>query len=167
MVDGLPEPMWEVAVAAAAFAVFLLVHGALWRRLGAERAGFVLMVGLWLASVTAALLAAAWLGAPTRALTVIALDGSLMALYLHLYTGMLRSVSLRLLGELSAAGGRLRIEDLGDVYSPASLGERLAWLEDRGWVAERGGVFRLTAGGERFLSARHALARALIEGPTG
>ena len=152
-----------------AFAIFLLPHVAIWRTVGAERAGFVLMSMLWLAALFATL-AGVWTlgGPPVRPLTVIAVDGALMAFYMHLYTGMLRSVSLRLLGEMLAAGGRLDIAAIERVYSPEQMLEsRLDWLVEQGWIDLQESRYVLTPAGRRILAVRRPLADWLVEGQTG
>lgn len=160
--------MLDLLAAGAAFAAFLAAHVVTWHRLGAERAGFALMTGLWLGALAAVLAAGNLAAAPVRILTVIAVDGALMAFYLHLYTGMLRSVSLRVLGELDSAGGRLDRGEIDRVYSPESmLDSRLGWLVERRWIREDRGVYSLTRPGQRLLAVRRALAGWLVEGPTG
>ncbi|MEM8960892.1 MAG: hypothetical protein AAGD38_05400 [Acidobacteriota bacterium] len=158
----------EIALAGLAFAIFLGIHVPVWMRLGAYRAGFALMVFLWALGLVAALGVARWLEIPVHVLTVIAIDGCLMAFYMHLYTGMLRSVSLRLLGELLAHDGELDPSQLAEVYSPAAmLDGRLAWLVEQGWIGETEGRYRLTPSGRRLLQRRNRLASFFVEGPTG
>ncbi|MEO1085163.1 MAG: hypothetical protein AAFY88_13060 [Acidobacteriota bacterium] len=162
------EPVPELLTALASLVLFLGFHVAVWRRLGASRAGFGLMVALWACATAAALPVAALLLGGVHALTVVALNGLWMAFYLHLYTGMLRSVSLRVLGELRA-GPRSRRE-LFDVYPPATmLDERLAWMAERGLVASTGtgDAFTVTPAGRRLLAVRRPLVRLMVDGPTG
>ena len=164
--------VFDGSVGLVAFAAFLLPHVAIWRAVGAERAGFVLMTMLWLVALVTTL-AGVWAlnGPPVRPLTVVAVDGALMAFYLHLYTGMLRSVSLRLLGEMQAAGGQLDIASIEQVYSSQQMLEsRLDWLVERGWIerVERDeGRYDLTQAGRRILAIRRPLADWLVEGQTG
>lgn len=166
----LPTPWTEVVLAASAFALFLALHLPLWAWRGSDLCGFGLMVALWLLAL-AVVLGTIWystLGGLEHWLTVVAVDGALMAVYLHLYTGMLRSVSLRLLGELHAADGSLTRPDLLRVYSPTSMLEsRLDWLVGRGWLDRRDDTYQLTAAGRRVLAIRRPLAALLVRGPTG
>ncbi|MEM1180806.1 MAG: hypothetical protein AAGM22_20850 [Acidobacteriota bacterium] len=176
MVDAvfqLPEPLPELVSATASWVFFLITHVAVWRVRGASRAGFGLMVGLWGAATVAVLAAVSVAGFTVHAPAVVALNGLWMALYLHLYTGMLRSVSLRVLGELRA-GPRRRAELLA-VYSPMTmLEDRLAWMEERGLivaedprVAAADRIFTLAPAGRRLLAWRRPLVRMLVDGPTG
>lgn len=162
------EGILELAFGGLAFVVFFVVHLAVWYQRGAERAGFVLMVAIWFLALVAVLALATVLAVPVHGLTVICINGCLMAFYMHLYTGMLRSVSLRLLGELLKHDGRLTPDALAAAYSPESmLDSRLAWLVERGWLTEMDGVYHLTTAGRRLLAWRRPLAALMIQGPTG
>ncbi len=158
----------DLLVAAAAFAVFLCAHIALWHWLGPYRAGFPLLATLWLLVTGAAVSIPAWLGVTAHPLTVLAVLTFLLALYLQLYLGMLRSVSLRILGELSAQGGTLTRETLDASYSPqVMLDGRLAWMVDRGWLDRDDSDYRLTDSGRRVLALRRPFVALMVEGPTG
>ncbi|MFM9058902.1 MAG: hypothetical protein ACKOSQ_07255 [Planctomycetaceae bacterium] len=67
----------------------------------------------------------------------------LLMLYLHFYVGVDRSVSLRILHELTqATAGGLAAEDLERVYPRRSMFEhRVALLVRKGWLRERSGRY--------------------------
>ncbi|MEL7059105.1 MAG: hypothetical protein AAGN46_03650 [Acidobacteriota bacterium] len=175
-------PWAEFFIAAVALGLFLAMHLLIWWRRGVDRCGFGAMVGLWALAVVGALAIALWapgsalgLGthAEVHAVTVVAFCGAWMALYLHLYTGMLRSVSLRILGELLVCGGRLTLADLEAAYSPTSmLAGRLAWMVERGWLrlgadGSDEAIYHLTDAGRRLLAMRRPLVGRFVAGPTG
>lgn len=158
----------DLLVAGIAFAGFLLVHGYFWNKVGAQRAGIFFLVMLWVGCVYLTVAVVGKWGPEIRLLTVVCVDALLLTLYLHLYLGMLRSVSLRILGELCRHGGAMERDALAEVYSPeAVLEHRLAWLVDRGWLEVEGERLRITAGGRRVLAFRRPFVALLVKGPTG
>ena len=138
-----------------AFGTFLAAHVALWRMPG--RRG---IVGLWPLSAVAlgayGLVSLCsqgiwkrlglewhWFGVPLFILLVM--------MYFNFYFGILRSVSVRFLGELyKLGGGPIPLGVLRDSYSYEDmLRLRLSSLEQAGWVSERGGRYTLTPRGQR------------------
>lgn len=73
----------------------------------------------------------------------VCVQGFLLMLYLHFYVGVDRSVSLRILHELTSAPGRsLEGDELDRVYPRRYMFEhRVALLVRKGWLREESGRY--------------------------
>jgi len=156
------EIMAVLSATSAVFGVFLLLHVLLWRVPGLPCRGFVLMGCI--AAVVYALAAFglrqtapparhAWVSAPWFLV--------LLLLYMHFYAGILRSVSIRIAGELARADqGGLRPEELAQAYPPRGMvRERVDFLVETGWLAEKDGCYECTPKGARMAKLAVLLTR--------
>ena len=99
----------------------------------------------------------------------IAVYGALDILYLHFYVGITRSVSIRMLGELSKAHNhQMSYDDLEKVYSLAfMLKHRLTTLEEHGWLENDGKYFKCTQKGVRIAKLQLAMKNLFLTKQTG
>lgn len=92
------------------------------------------------------------LGLPLSGIWIsLPVDASLVLLYFHLYMGVFRSLSVRVLEELAASPeGRLTPAKLDARYSRRGMfTSRLEVLEEHGWIARHGTAYVSTAKGSR------------------
>lgn len=130
-------------LAAAGLVVFAAAHVALWRIFPRAQGLRSLVASGALAACTAlgACIAA---GAPVPALIAfLPTFAACMLAYLHWYVGTWRSLSVRALEEIAAAGGSLTEAELDERYpKKGMLSTRVATLAENGWiVAREGGLF--------------------------
>lgn len=156
-------PWWLVPL--FAFGVFLMAHVLLWRMRGRQG-----IIGLWplclLALVSYGLIGGVWVVMmPTVGVeghwAILPPFAFLVMCYLHFYYGVLRSVTVRLLGELwKLQGGPVPIQTLQRGYSPDELLDiRLQSLVDAQWVSLRDGHYVLESRGCRVARFAHWLKR--------
>ena len=132
--------------APAAFILFLTIHAILWQLGFIKSRGVFLITGLSVVSylLTAittsftydiSILSHLWVSCP--------LFMFLVMLYLHLYVGIDRSVSVRVLGELvKAKGGEMSLESLRKVYSGEEMiRHRLDLLVEKKWLVKDNGRY--------------------------
>lgn len=162
--DTLYHELLPTAPALAAFPVFLLVHLIVWQFLPAPRKGVVFLVLIASIAYLAASAVAWRYGLPPLAHGWVSLPvyAFLVVFYMHLYFGIDRSLSVRILGELvKAENGTLSLAELDRVYSPADMvARRIDVLVDKGHLAEQGGIYTCTPFG-RFLVRLALLGKRL------
>lgn len=145
-------PAQGIILSGAAAAAFLLVHAVWWRR-SARGAADAVRLPVCIAAGYGAAFATAWLaGGEARVLWWSSLPffALLMMLYGHLYAGVLRSVSVRILGELAARGGALTWAELDRRYPlRAMFGERLQSLVRTGLLRQHDGRYECLPKGRR------------------
>ncbi len=127
-----------------AFVATVLLQLLLWRAtpmrglfafVAIAAACFFAAAALVLASSAVSLPDAIGFGIPLFAFLVLA--------YLHLYVGLYRSLSVRILGELWEAGGVLSDAELDDRYPLEWMfSSRLELLVRKRWLEERDGKYR-------------------------
>jgi hypothetical protein len=135
--------LYPIAVGLEAFALFALLHVVIWHfRLAGNRGVFLIVkvaivcypatavLNWWLADITWSSLV--WVSAPVFMFMIMA--------YLHLYVGVDKSVSIRILGELITEGrDRMPLEELDRIYPAASMVEpRLEVLVEKKWLGKNG-----------------------------
>lgn len=141
-----------ILIAAAALFVFLCLHVAVWRLPYVRTKGFLLMLVLFLLAFGITFLLFGVLS-DRELLGFCCVSGSvyllLMMLYMHFYAGILRSVCVRILGELvNSRAGRLTLDELDNLYPKSTMvQERVAALVRNGWLVEDGGRFRCKSKG--------------------
>ena len=167
----LPFPWMEDLLAASfAFLLFGLSHVLLWRwRRLQGYAMLLLLAGL---SFWPGLSLASQLGLrlrPEGAWVAGAVYLFGLMLYLHFYSGILRSLSVRILGELAKAPGQeLSLEDLERHYpQEVMFQERVAQLLRIGWLLEEEGQLRVSTKGARWARLQQALGRLYRQEVTG
>lgn len=152
-------PVHGIVVSGAGAAAFLLCHGFWWRRSARGAADAVRFLVCLAAGYGAALGLACLAGGSPRILLWSSIPGYalLMTLYGHLYAGVLRSVSVRILGELHTHHGALTWDEL-DQYYPlrAMFGERLQSLVRVGLLRYHDGIYECLPKGRR---AAHWMCR--------
>lgn len=136
----------------AGFALFLLLHFAAWQMLPKKGQGVLALVVLAFISL-AALTAGAWRMSPGPLIEVMATSGPLYAflviLYFHFYFAVVRSLSVRILGELSVTeSGSMTPAELDAVYPKRTMvAERLDVLVRKGYLVCSGDQYQCTAKG--------------------
>jgi len=133
-------PTFEcLAPGAAGFGLFLLLHVAAWQVLPQKRQGVFALVVLAFISLVA-LTAGAWRMSSRPLFEVLVTSGPLYAflviLYFHFYFAVVRSLSVRILGELSVTeSGSMTPAELDAVYPKrAMVAERLDVLVRKGYL---------------------------------
>ena len=149
---------------AGAFSVFFALHVLLWRLKKEKGLLLIIRLSALAAAVTGAVMIAIfdvrwtdwfWVSLPVQAFLTLA--------YLHLYIGTFRSLSVRILGELYTAGGRMTAQELDRAYSKAFMFDsRLRTLQEHGWFHCRDGLYSCTAKGRFF--ARIIIVLRMIYG---
>ncbi|MCG8457268.1 MAG: hypothetical protein MI919_13415, partial [Holophagales bacterium] len=93
----------------------------------------------------------------------------LAMLYLHFYSGLARSLSVRILGELASADEpRLELAELTRRYPlDGILDRRLDALEATGWIESRGAGYRNLERGRRWARWLRVLTRLYRQDVTG
>lgn len=126
------------------FSVFLIAHALWWRLLSARKPGVSMLFfhGLFWFLV---LMVAQLLLEPNGegALYSASVYLFLLVAYFHLYVGIDRSVSIRVLGELSGnESGSMSQEQLRTTYSSRSMfSHRLELMAKNGWIDIRDGRY--------------------------
>lgn len=140
----------------AGLAVFLLLHVAIWRA-APSNAPRIMLLGLLAAVGTgSSVLGYRLLGGAggTALCAIVGIDAFAITLYLFVYAGVARSVSVTLLSRLlHCAGGSLDFETLVDEYT-ASLR-----FEDRIQLMRRSGLVRVSGGSVRLTRKGIVLSR--------
>jgi len=139
-----------VTYSAGSFILFLLVHCLTWNLINKHNLGVYQILKIMLSTFIFMIVV-------NRFYFVFDLDiylsissyCALGLLYLHFYVGITRSVSIRLLGELTQAQGHLlTCDELERVYSMEFMLEhRLATLVDHGWLENNGVYYKCTKKG--------------------
>jgi hypothetical protein len=144
--DSLQSTLTTALPALIAFPVYLVIHLLAWQVAGTRWKG---TLGLVLCSAVAFCIAlpATHVFHPVTFGSFwvsVSLQGALTVLYMHLYFGMDRSLSVRMLGELSLQpDGALTFAELDRVYSSRDMVERrVAVLVEKGLLIEENGKYR-------------------------
>lgn len=163
--------MRALLLAGAAMAAFLVLHLIVWR-VTRRRHGVMTLVALagivgaivavsalWLRGAT--LVPALWTAVPVYACAVMA--------YLHWYVGIVRSVSVRIMGELLLASTHtLARSALAERYAPEGMvAHRLETLADHGWLTRDGAAYVVTPRGARLARADRFFVRLYALRQTG
>ena len=159
-------------VATGALLLFLCVHVLLWRAVRLKGKGFFMLVILAVISFSVAcLFCLVFLRLPVRSHVVMSISFYLllMMLYLHFYTGILRSVSIRILEELQRSPSRrLSLSQLDVVYSKQGMIEdRVVLLVKTGWLTEKDIRLTCTPSGSRMARLGIAVAKIYARTITG
>jgi len=139
------ESLWLAAPGFLALPVYLLVHLVVWQVLPPRRKGVLFLV-LTAAAAYAAVVLAWPESVLAHGFTSAPLFACEVVLYMHLYFGIDRSLSVRMLGELVESGeGRLSLDELNRRYSARDMVERrIAVLVDKGLLELEDGRYRCT-----------------------
>ncbi|MDA8019446.1 MAG: hypothetical protein MPN21_18545 [Thermoanaerobaculia bacterium] len=165
--------LWQpVALACLGFVGFFLLHLLVWRtplRRGLAYGWLfgLLIVGAVLAPVLWHLFGLdAW---DRHALPAASLYLLLAMLYLHFYSGLARSLSVRILSELASTQCRhLDMAELSRRYPLADiLARRLDALVATGWIERHEGGYRNLARGHRWARVLRGIARLYRQDVTG
>jgi hypothetical protein len=141
------------APALLALPLYLVIHLLLWQVLPQPRKGVLFLV--LTAAIAYFVVLLLWPVSPWRhGFTSVPLYAFEVVLYMHLYFGFDRSLSVRMLGELVQSGeGCLTLAELNRRYSAQDMVERrVAVLAQKGMLEKRGDTYACTAKG-RFLVA--------------
>ena len=153
-------PVWPAVLG---FPVFLIMHLLLWQFLPQKRKGVLALVATSAASY---IIACGYFGPAdlgNHIWTSLPLQAFLTVFYMHLYFGVDRSLSVRILGELSKSPGEVvSFEKLDDFYPKRDMIERrVQVLAEKGLLdANADGSFSCTAKG-RFLVRLAMLGKRL------
>ncbi|WP_320178451.1 hypothetical protein [Roseovarius pacificus] len=151
----------QAAPALIALPLYLVIHVAVWQVLPRERKGVVFLVltaavayGAVLFFWKAPVLGHLWVSAPLYAFLVV--------LYMHLYFGVDRSLSVRMLGELVKSGEDfLAMDELNRRYPAGDMvARRVAVLVDKGLLVKDGERYVCAPRG-RFLVRLALLGKAV------
>ena len=142
-----------IVVSLASGALFLTLHLVLWQWLAPEKKGVFLVVAVAVMSYgLMGLGSSVFLDLPLQ--IHLWTSGPLVMLflmgYLHLYVGIERSVSVRILGELvQAEENRLTLENLHEIYAyDYMIRHRVDLLVETNWLIENDGKYSCAAKGE-------------------
>lgn len=142
--------LWILLLACVAVALLLLLHvlvRTLFRRPRVVDLYFVAAIALTLTLIGAAIL---WPAHRIELPAVAAVAGCCFLAYVHWYVAMFRSLSVRILEEMRAAGGALTLDELDARYPLRWMfTSRLEGLEASGWIMRREGAYVCTAKGRR------------------
>jgi len=131
-----------------AFALFFSDHVILWRVSGAGVKGVKMIILLAVASYVAVAIIHYFLlnNFVVEHYAALPFFAFLMMAYLHLYVGVDRSVSIRVLGELYVAvDGRLSLDELRKNYSgDHMIRHRVELMVNEKWLEEANGFFRVS-----------------------
>ena len=140
----------------AGLAVFLAIHAAVWQVIPRPRKGTLSLL-LCAAAAYAAVAGVVYFRYDVPFARLFWTSGPLYAflvmLYFHFYFGLDRSVSVRMLNELTRAPeGRMTLAELDAVYPRMGMVEhRMNVMVEKGFVAMEGPYYRCTAKGLRFV----------------
>lgn len=138
---------------AIGFSAFLILHVLVWQWLAPARKGVavLLLVALvsYLASVTACEFIA-HLPVSQHLWTSLPLFAFLVVFYFHLYFGVDRSLSIRILGELARSeSGFITLAQLDAMYPKRDMvGRRVEVLLRKGYVKAHDGTYSCTPSGQ-------------------
>jgi hypothetical protein len=148
------------------FTLFLVLHLLAWQWLASKRKGVVALVTISAASYAlATVIAAMWFSLPplVHVWTSMPFHAFLTVFYMHLYFGVDRSLSVRILGELSKAPGTVvSFSDLDAFYPKRDMIERRVQVLVEKGLLRMGddGAYTCTPGG-RFLARLAMLGKRL------
>ncbi len=156
--------MLTLTLSLSAFLLFLCLHIIVWRLPRLKSRGFLMMICLFILAYKMTL-AFCKVYCHSLDLDVVCVSGSvyllLMMLYMHFYAGILRSVSVRILGELADSPiGRLTIEELNGLYPKNKMvRDRVEALVRNGWFIENSGRLKCAAKGRIMARAGHFFSK--------
>jgi hypothetical protein len=150
---------------ATLFLAFWVAHLSIWQIKNLPGKGVLLIMGLALFTLLLGTLASLFsiIPVPKTALPVmLTFFLLLVTLYLHLYVGILKSVSIRILEQLHYSKGyTLTLDSLEEDYSYREMiGDRLRLLEKMNWVCSNANQYSCLPMG-RCLAAFALLAKRL------
>ena len=142
-----------IAISLASGALFLTLHLVLWQWLAPERKGVFLIVAVAVLSYgLIGMLSGMFLNLPLQMhLWTSGPLGMLFLMgYLHLYVGIERSVSVRILGELvQAEENRLTLENLHEIYAyDYMIRHRVDLMVETNWLIENDKKYSCAAKGK-------------------
>jgi hypothetical protein len=143
-----------IAVSMTSVVLFLSLHFVLWQWLAPERKGVFFITGVAMSSY-ALTVSVAWILLGFSLQMHLWASGPLFMLllmgYLHLYVGIERSVSMRILGELVLAEkNQLTLESLHDIYPhDYMIRHRVDLMVETNWLIEKDGKYISAPKGER------------------
>ena len=147
--------LYALLVAMSSEILFLSLHFFLWQWLTPERKGVYLIAVVALTSY-GLVMVGGWMYfnlSPFMHLWVsLPFFMFLLMVYLHLYVGIERSVSIRILGELvQADDNRLTMENLHKIYPyDYMIRHRIDLMHKTNWLIENNGKFTCAPKGEWF-----------------
>ena len=164
--------VWDqIIVAITSFLCFLILHVLLWQNESIKYRGLILM---WIVGDLSYVLIA--LGMSMCGFSMqghfwvsVALYLCLLMFYTHLYVGIDKSVSVRILGELSKSPNKtLNWEELEELYSCREMvHSRLAVLLKKGWLQEENGKYRCLAKATKVVKINLFLKKVFLLKKTG
>ena len=128
------------------FSIFLFLHIIIWRLIDGYRGIILILLSSFVAFIfTNYILADYFLGPLLPEIWMTApLFYCLIMLYAHLYVGILRSVSIRIIEELYLADNFSMSRDQIDEIYPTKemILSRLLLLEKSGWIIKKSGKYK-------------------------
>ena len=136
----------SVSISLLSFSIFLLLHVIIWRMVSGYR-GIILILLTSIAAFifTYYILANYFLGLLLPEIwTTAPLFYCLIMLYSHLYVGILKSVSIRIIEELYHSDGFVMDKDkIDEIYSTKEMIlSRLSLLKESNWVIKEDGEYK-------------------------
>lgn len=155
------ESLWLAAPALMALPLYLVIHVLLWQVLPQERKGVLFLVLTAACAYFATV--ALW---PERLIlhvfTSLPLYAFEVVLYMHLYFGIDRSLSVRMLGELVRSGkGSLTLAELNRRYEARDMVERRVEVLLRKGILEKKGDTHVCTARGRMLVRLALLGKSL------
>ena len=135
---------FNIVISLTCFIVFLLLHLIIWRTRDSYRGvNLILIISVIAYSITIFLISSysqsmikIWMTLPTYYCLII--------LYIHLYIGLLKSISVRILEELySSSNFEMTKNEINNIYPVKHMVlSRLSLLEENNWIVEESGSYR-------------------------
>ena len=138
--------MYLIAVAIVSFSFFMCLHILIWQNKRIQYRGVYLMLKVTIVSYLMVVMLGVYLcSLPMQDHVWVSgpLHFCLFMLYTHLYVGIDKSVSVRIMGELvTRPKKRLTYKELDNLYSPRNMVQaRLNLLVEKGWLKENNGKY--------------------------
>jgi len=143
-----------IVVSMISVVLFLSLHYVLWQYLAVERKGVFFITGVAVCSYVLTIFGV-WVFFSLSLQIHLCTSGPLFMLllmgYLHLYVGIERSVSVRILGELVLVEkNQLTLENLHEIYPHNyMIRHRVDLMVETNWLNKNGGQYIATPKGER------------------
>jgi len=135
---------FNILISLGSFIVFLLLHLIIWRNRDSYRGvNLILIISVIAYSITIFLISfysqsviKIWMTLPTYYCLII--------LYAHLYIGLLKSVSIRIIEELySSSKFKMTKNEIDNIYPVREMVlSRLSLLEENNWIKEENGSYK-------------------------
>ncbi len=162
----------QIIIGIVSFLFFLLVHVLVWQNDSIKYRGiylmwkiaalsYVAMSSLGLLVYSFSINEHMWTSGP--------LNFCLVICYMHLYVGVEKSISIRIIGELVKDPSKtLTLNELEKTYSPKKMVKpRLKLLSEKKWLLEENGKYHCLKTAEKLVKINIFLKKPFLLGKTG